>query len=198
MTSDSIPRRLMVGIWMLVVSVGMATLIDYSSRPGDGTRSATVWPTESRLFHAPDRNTLLVFLHPHCPCSRATVRQLNRILSSTSFPVAVRTVFFCPREHPSSWTEGDIWRTVQSIRDSVSVVDWDGLEASRFGVATSGHVLLFRSSGICSFSGGITSGRGHEGACGGDQAVLNLLRNNEPGFSTFPVFGCPLTHVDEA
>jgi hypothetical protein len=70
--------------------------------------------------------------------------------------------------------------------------DLDREEARRFGVATSGHVLLYDRRGALIFSGGITAGRGERGDNLGRAAVLGLIMGKNGGDPGFPVFGCPL------
>ena len=72
---------------------------------------------------------------------------------------------------------------------------WDdegGALARRFGVRTSGHVLLYDSKGRLLYSGGITPARGHRGdnlrpRRGAGRAVRQGSRQ-----SSTPAFGCPL------
>lgn len=87
-----------------------------------------------------------------------------------------------------------------------AAVFWDekGEEAQRFGVATSGHVLVFDRSGVRQFSGGVTASRGHEGASLGIDTIAKILKVESPGGEssvntivhdlkqTTEVFGCPI------
>jgi hypothetical protein len=70
--------------------------------------------------------------------------------------------------------------------------DGGGVEARRFRVATSGHVLLYDVRGLLIFSGGITAARGHRGDSYGRAAVHDRILNPEGTRSGSPVFGCPL------
>jgi hypothetical protein len=75
--------------------------------------------------------------------------------------------------------------------------DMDGIEARRFGVETSGHVLLFNHQGERIFEGGITFSRGHRGANRGRDELLTRILTMEisadsSSESASPVFGCPL------
>ncbi len=70
--------------------------------------------------------------------------------------------------------------------------DPDGSEAVRFGVATSGHALLYDLSGRLLFSGGLTAARGRSGANGSSEAVVDLLSGELTTLTEPPVFGCPI------
>ncbi|HKS16351.1 MAG TPA: hypothetical protein VJU16_03510, partial [Planctomycetota bacterium] len=65
-------------------------------------------------------------------------------------------------------------------------------EARRFGIETSGHVLLFSPGGARLFSGGITSARGHSGDNAGLDLALERLRNPSLPTASTSVFGCLL------
>jgi hypothetical protein len=68
--------------------------------------------------------------------------------------------------------------------------DVGGREAARYGIVTSGHVLLFDPSGARLFSGGITGSRAHEGDNDGAEAVVRLVMGSGPAVPAHPVFGC--------
>jgi hypothetical protein len=70
--------------------------------------------------------------------------------------------------------------------------DDEGREHARFGVETSGHVLLYDAAGKLMFSGGITPSRGHSGDNTGRDAVVRLLRHGGVERTKTPVFGCSL------
>jgi len=71
-------------------------------------------------------------------------------------------------------------------------VDVDGVEARRFGVATSGSTLLYDAAGNLLFLGGITGARGHSGDNAGMSAVLAGIRTGCADPDQTPVFGCSL------
>jgi hypothetical protein len=73
--------------------------------------------------------------------------------------------------------------------------DDGGVEARRFGVKTSGTVLLYSALGRLLFHGGITGSRGHEGDNYGITRLAAALRGGA-GDTAVPVvsrvFGCAL------
>ncbi len=70
--------------------------------------------------------------------------------------------------------------------------DEEGLLAQKFGVETSGHVLLYDGNGQLLFSGGITGLRNHEGANAGRDALLAFSQGQSHRLKETPVFGCLL------
>ena len=68
--------------WAAVVSGGFAVLMRYKSTPGEAHRPPAQWPRESRLQRASgQRATLVLFAHPECPCTRASVTELARLVA---------------------------------------------------------------------------------------------------------------------
>ena len=179
-------------LWLTVIIAGLLLLIDYSSAPGithDGVRK---WPGGSVISRAEGLPSLVMFLHPRCACSRAGLNELARLLADCRNAVAVRAVFFCPDGESETWAHTDLWHLATRLSDAPPLIDYEGREATRFGATTSGHVLLFAPQGQRLYSGGITSGRGHEGDNFGCQAIRNLLDGVPVKRATFPVYGCPL------
>ena len=71
-------------------------------------------------------------------------------------------------------------------------LDAEGAERRRFGIHTSGQVLVYDAAGRLAFAGGVTAARGHEGPNPGQAALTALLRDGSPASSNWAVFGCPL------
>src|SRR6266481_530299 len=79
-----------LALWLGALGVTLPVLWSYESAPGEGAGAPARWPSDSRIPLDRTRPTLLVFLHPRCPCSRATATELERLLASTLAPPAVR------------------------------------------------------------------------------------------------------------
>jgi len=172
--------RVVTILWCLSVSTGFIWLGGHAARPGLSGAPTPQWPTSSRLRLATDRPTLLMFLDPLCPCSRASLSELELSLARCRSPIAAYVVL------------GRRGRSAVAI-SGVNVLNDDRAEEQRrFGVATSGHMLVFDPSGRVVFSGGITTARGHEGESIGGEAVVELARGSTPSATSAPVFGCPL------
>jgi hypothetical protein len=105
--------------------------------------------------------------------------------------VGAYVLFFTPREGGSDWRNSGSWRSAEEIPGVRVLADEDGRERARFGVETSGHVLLY-VAGKLAFSGGITRSRGHSGDNAGRQAIVDLLRQGSAAIPGSSVFGCPL------
>lgn len=131
---------------------------------------------------------MVMFAHPHCPCTRASLKELERI--AAEFPEASTTVFFCK----PSGTTGKEWEHASLSLRTADLLKWDDgcTEAKRAGVTTSGHLLLFHPDGTVLFSGGITRARGYQGESTGSEALRSRLLGETRELKHSPVFGCPL------
>jgi hypothetical protein len=182
---------LLVVSWLALAVGGFAALARYDARPGpDGPAAPQTWPAASTLTAAHDRATLVVFLHPLCPCSRATVAELERLLAGRSASLEARAVVVTWDGEPESAAPDLRERLVEVPR--LTVVEDDGTEASRFGATTSGTALLYDAEGVLRFRGGITPTRGHVGDNVGASAIAELVRGRTPAVTSTPVFGCAL------
>ena len=195
MTSLSRVRKrslVLLATWGAVVVSGILFLEAYAARPGDGGTPTGRWLAGSRIQLDDRRSTLLIFLHPHCPCSRASVGELAYIVDRCRDRVSVHAILL-GTPILDRWGRSEIERDLASLPDVHVYPDRGGAEARRFSVATSEHVLLYDPRGRLVFSGGITSARGHAGDNDGRAAVLDRILNEEGGRAGSPVFGCPLT-----
>ena len=133
-----------------------------------------------------------MFVHPHCPCSRASIAQLASIL--TRFPGKVRAhvVVYKPSGVDDRWMTMDIGSDAAILPGVTVMPDLDGNEANRFHAVTSGQTMLYDGRGRLLFSGGVTAARGHIGDSSGLSAISSLLTSKTAGLTTSSVFGCSL------
>jgi hypothetical protein len=137
-------------------------------------------------------DTLIMFAHPQCPCSRASIEELNRLLARSHGNVAAQVWFFKPAGFPADWTRSDLWRSAAAIPGVTVHDDPDGAQARLFGAETSGYVLLYDPRGQLRFKGGITGSRGHAGDNDGEDAIVSLLAGQQVNLKQTPVYGCSL------
>ncbi len=186
-------RLAAVGVlWAASVVAGFASLARYSATAGPTVRAATPgWPDASRVERAKDKATLVLFAHPKCPCTRATMNELAWLMTHLAGSLEARVLFVAPPGVDAAWADTDIVRRAKAI-DGVTVsVDALGAEARRFGACTSGVTYLYTSTGQRLFSGGITGARGHEGDNAGRRAVVECVKNRTIQAET-PAYGCGL------
>ena len=179
-------------VWLVLVGFGFDVLWSYSASPGISAAAPLSWPTESRIALSATEPTLLVVLHPHCPCSRATVRELALLMAHAVGRVAAHVLVARPDGVDESWSKTDIWRSAEAIPGVRVTSDDEDVEARRFRVETSGQTLLYGTDGRLLFSGGITPSRGHSGDNAGRATILDIIAERSTDRSTTPVFGCHL------
>ena len=182
-------------LWLGALGLGGARLWAYKTTPGAQALLQPRWPEASRIPRDAARPTLVMMAHPHCPCTRASVGELENLMQRLRGKVAARVVFVVPKDAPKGWAETDTWRTVQGSPGLASWIDEGGVEAARFGARTSGQVFLFAANGRLLFSGGITPIRGHLGDSAGQERIVSLVTTGKADAASSRVFGCALGPV---
>src|SRR6185369_8337902 len=138
-----------------------------------------------------DRATLVMLVHPRCPCSRVTIGELARLMTQTQDHLKAYALFVKPEGTSEDWEKTDLWRSAADIPGVEVVVD-DGKEARLFNAVTSGQTVVYDAEGRLLFSGGITGARGHSGDNPGRSAIVSLVNGGDENRSETAVFGCPL------
>jgi hypothetical protein len=182
--------------WIATVAFGMRILFHYENTPGRVGLLCQAWPA-AQIERATDRPTLVMLVHPHCPCTAASVGELAQIMARLQGRVAAYVLFVKPKGADRAWDDTSLRRSAEAIPGVKVVFDPDGVEARRFGAETSGHTLLFGANGRLLFSGGITASRGHAGDNVGESAIVALVNNQTPARTQTLVFGCSLAHRAE-
>jgi hypothetical protein len=184
--------RLLAAIWLVMVFGGLASLWAYAKTPGPESAAPPSWPSATSLQRDQKRPTLVLFLHPHCACSRATLGQLGTLLAHLRERPAIQLVVFRPHDAPPEWHRTDIVETAEAIPGARIRLDADGAEAERFGVQVSGEALLYDVNGDLQFAGGLTEARGHEGDSAGLDTLQAILDRHESRRARTHVYGCLL------
>jgi hypothetical protein len=178
--------------WALILVSGFGWLLSYQLRAGAPAVAPDQWPAAAGLSLDPARSNLVMFAHPRCPCSEASLEELQVVLTRGQEKIKATLCFFTPEGVPEDWTQTSLVRAAREIPGLNVVVDRDGTIAAKFGALTSGQILMYDSRGQRVFAGGITPARGHAGENRGRALVLALARNEVCGPGPTPVFGCAL------
>lgn len=188
-------QRLLLGaaivLWVTAIALGARELWHYSQTPGKLAATPERWPTAAG-GHARGKPTLVMFLHPECPCSRASVTELSRLMARMPRELAVTAYFLQLEEEVWSAENSSLWKSVSRLPGVQIEPDMDGRIAKVFGAETSGTTLLYDAEGRLRFRGGITSGRGHEGENESEEALISSLRDMKARPTSTNVFGCSL------
>jgi hypothetical protein len=159
------------------------------------------WPVAAAFKPAADRPTLLMFVHPGCPCSQASLAELRDLMAACGNRLAAQVLFFRPDNQSEEWAHTGLWDDARAISGVQVRTDTGGHLAELFGARTSGQVLIYSPSGRLLFSGGITDGRGHVGDNAGLDAAIAAARGELPagaGVVTANVYGCEIGGPSQA
>jgi hypothetical protein len=178
--------------WVWAVGAGLWRLWEYQHTPGQPAVPSARWSPDSRIHSHRGTATLIVFAHPRCPCTRATISELTLLMARCRSRVTCHVLFFKPAGAANGWNRTDLWSSAAAIPGVTVSTDEGGFEARRFGAATSGQALLYAPDGQLLFSGGITPSRGHPGENAGREAITSHLLGKKVGQVKGPVFGCSL------
>jgi hypothetical protein len=195
LSNDSARRRLAVALAVFsaigTVAGGIALTV-FDDTPGVAFAAPARWPASTGLRRVPNRATLLVFAHPSCSCTDATIAGLARLERSAT---DIAFVVFRPMKNAEAGMKSLVARAA-GLQGARFVWDEAGVEAKRFGAQTSGYVVLYGSDGKLLFHGGITGSRGHEGDNFGLSALRQSVETPEASGGsvsrTSQVFGCAL------
>lgn len=187
-------RLLPVGIviWVTLVAIGLWFLWGYENAPGEAGNPPQQWPSVSRIQLGRSNPTLVMLAHPRCPCTRASIGELARVMAHGQGRLSAYVLFIKPAGFDNDWEHSDLWESAASIPGVNVVSDPDGVEARLFNAATSGQTVLYNTGGQLIFSGGITGARGHHGDNAGESAIVAIVNAAVPEQNQTAVFGCPL------
>lgn len=197
MPRKTLITAILIVAWLIALSAGLVSLTRYEQGPGRYGTTVQSWPASSKIQLSHDTFTLVMLVHPRCPCTRASVAELAQVMAHAQGKLKGYVVYLKPPQRGVDWDDTAMLRSAAQIPGVKVVQDLDGVEARRFGAETSGHTLLFDPSERCVFSGGITGSRGHAGDNAGETAIISLVREQATAITKTPVFGCALVHHDQ-
>lgn len=186
---------LLCGLWLGGLTGATGLLLRYKNTPVNEHAAPRSWPADSALHHDPARPTLIMFAHPRCACTQASVGELAVLMARSQGLVSAHVLFYRPSSAPADWARTDLFRTAAAIPGVMVHEDEDGREARHFSSSASGRTLLYSARGELLFEGGITASRGHAGDSVGRDALAALIHDQPAEQTHTPVFGC-LIHSD--
>ena len=179
-------------LWAFAVAYGMKQVWIYEKTPGSTLQAPAQWPAQAPLARAPTTATLLLFVHPQCPCTKATIGELAVLMTHCHEKLTAYLFFLSPNGFLEQWSEGSLWREAEKIPGVHLFKDKDGEMARHFNAVTSGQTLLYDRNGRLLFEGGITDSRGHRGDNPGRSAIQSLILQGHSDRKKTDVFGCAL------
>lgn len=190
-------RVAFIGLWLLAIGSGFAWILDYQNTSGVTGEAPKHWPSKAQIVLNSKGDTLIMFAHPQCPCTQASIEELNRLLAQADGKVTAQVLFFKSDKFSGDWTHTGLWKSAAAIPGVTVHEDIDGAQAHLFGAETSGCVLLYDIHGQLLFKGGITGSRGHAGDNAGENIILALLAGQKVNLKQTPVYGCRILDMCE-
>ena len=185
-------RVVAVVAWCGAVVCGLCWLADYASSPGAAAKAGSRWPARAAVSLHGRLPTLILFIHPQCPCTAATLEELDRLLGRVGDRVSTRILVYSDAALGPEWSHSSLWARAERIPWVRVEADPLGCQAALFGARTSGQAFLYSSDGQLLFSGGLTPARGHEGDNDGCTSLQSLI-SGASASCTAPVYGCALS-----
>ncbi len=183
-------------IWAGTVAAAYRAIRLFETTPGEAANAPRAWPASSLIARTPDEWSLVMLVHPHCSCSRASVQELQAVLDKAPQHVRTYVLVFRPATAAAGWERTQVVENAMKLRRASVIIDENGAEADRFGGFTSGQTFLYDDHGKLRFAGGITSLRGHSGINSGRTGIIDIVRTRI-GDGSHPVFGCAIAKREE-
>ncbi len=192
---------IMICLWLVLSGAALFVMADYGNEPGEAGSAPDIWPAalSGGIVPAPGKPTVVLFAHPLCPCTRATLVELESLTNRLYGLFDLHVLFYEPTDvsgMPEIWAATDLKRMAAKLPGTQLHSDVDGELAKYFGAYTSGQVLLYGTNNRLRFAGGITPSRGHSGENPGRSTLISSIMNDagvDPLAPVLnPVFGCAL------
>src|SRR5882724_8252062 len=91
-----------VALWIPAVAFGINVLLRYSTTPGHPASPPLQWPGNADIKRGSHSN-LVMFAHPQCPCTRATIGELAILMAHADGELEADVFFYRPADMDSSW-----------------------------------------------------------------------------------------------
>ena len=124
--------RLLIANWAIGLVSGFSLIVSHNFATGNVSSAPIEWPDGINLESDANHPTLLVFIHPQCPCSSATIGELERLLADVNQQVKCTILMVCPSDHVDQWMKSKNTERSKSIEGVQIVVDVDGTTAAKF------------------------------------------------------------------
>jgi hypothetical protein len=102
-------------LWCALFAAGFAQMLRYEFTPGAASEAPGEWPAASHLRPVSGQATLVMFAHPKCPCTRASMEELAGLMAESAGRVTAQVIFFRPEKAGDDWTQTALWQTAAAI-----------------------------------------------------------------------------------
>src|SRR5688572_26409130 len=95
---------LLVFLWALAIGLGFRALLVYKGRAGSVGAMPAVWPGNALIIPSPDKPQLVMFAHPRCPCTRASLGELELLVAQARGKFDAAVLFSEPPDAAEAWS----------------------------------------------------------------------------------------------
>jgi hypothetical protein len=196
-SASRVPHRTWLWIALGIVWCGCAlpgwrALLRHAYEPAASGEVVALWPAGAFAADPSAGFRVVLFAHPCCPCTRATLNKLDESLPRIPGGTSIHVIFVTAGLSPADLSGSTLVDMARGLPGVDVRLDDTGDEARRFGAKISGEVLVFDRQGRRVFHGGLTSARGHDGESAAQQQLERTLRGQSYDSYTAPVYGCAL------
>ena len=89
------------GVWLTLTLLALGGLANRDRAAGTAAHPPAAWRPQTALALDPVRPTLVMLLHPQCPCSRASVSELNHLAALCPNSAKMVVLFLRPAGYPA-------------------------------------------------------------------------------------------------
>lgn len=186
-----------LAVWLVAVWFCWSRLAAYSYTAGPLGHPPALRQADNPFGFSGESHLLVMTIHPKCPCSRASIGELEKLLSKLDKRLTCVVLVYQPAAAPDDWLRTDLVESVRRLSKVRMVVDPAGKLARDFGMTTSGTTVLYSPQGDPKYWGGTTSARGHAGDNLGSDSIAAIVRGQRPPATSRPAYGCRLLQIQD-
>lgn len=102
-------------VWTLTIAAGMNAVWKHELSPGTVALPSHMWPVASKLPPPSNTPVLVMLAHPRCPCTRASIGELAKLMASLQGRLSSHVLSYTPKHSSLDWQETDLWASAQAI-----------------------------------------------------------------------------------
>src|SRR3954447_8938178 len=97
-----------LGIWIVTIAVMFRAIRRFETTPGRAAVARRAWPAGSSIHPTAGQWSLVMLVHPHCSCSRASVTELQAILDKAPASLKTYVLVYRPSDAAAGWEKTDV------------------------------------------------------------------------------------------
>lgn len=85
-------------VWVATVAAAYEAIRRFETTPGLPASAPRSWPAATMVPRTPGTWSLVMLVHPHCSCSRASVKELAEVVEKSRRDVQTTVLVYRPRD----------------------------------------------------------------------------------------------------